>query len=210
MGTINTDNIKESSDNERVIYLNQITSAKNSLRTIKEPIKQQDESPSQEITNLFERYSKALKLFVLVMVKCENTAEEIAQESYLRFLRIQDEKVIAHPRAYLFRTAQNLSTDFIRRNAKNIIDRKVEVNEENIAGKEASPEELTILLQTKDKLDNILEKMPHKARQVFYYRRYDGFSFKEISFRMNVSERMVFKYMHIAMQHLATGFKKEI
>ena len=163
---------------------------------------------SQEIVELFDRYRKALKLFVQVTVKCENIAEEIAQESYLRFMRVQNEKVIEHPRAYLFRTAQNLSIDFLRRRALNVIDTKVEVNEDTVEGTSESPEEQAILTQTKSELERILIDMPRKSRQVFYYRRYDGYSIKEISSRMNISERMVFKYMRKAMQILAAGLKR--
>lgn len=166
-------------------------------------------SPDENVVDLFDQFRRALKLFVLVTVKCENTAEDIAQESYLRFLRVQSEKVITHPRAYLFRTAKNLSTDFLRRRALNVIDRKTEVNEEIIEGSEASPEESLILAQTKSELEKVLASMPRKARQVFYYRRYDGLSIKDISSRMNISERMVFKYMRTAMQSLAVGLKRE-
>jgi|GEM_PF-881652 len=165
---------------------------------------------STELTALFNRYRKALKLFVMATVKCEQTAEEIAQESYLRFLRVQSEKVIAHPRAYLFRTATNLSTDFLRRGVTGVIDTKTEVDEDKIASQTASPEDQAILQQTKQRLEQILTRMPRKTRQVFYYRRYEGYSIKEISYRMNISERMVYKHMRQAMQRLASGLASEL
>ncbi|WP_420430561.1 RNA polymerase sigma factor [Kordiimonas sp.] len=168
---------------------------------------QQPAENSEDLTALYSRYHKALKLFVMTTVKCEQVAEEITQESYLKFLKKQNEKVIAHPRAYLFRTASNLSIDFIRRDLRNVFDKKHDFQEDQVESPHASPEDQAILNQTKVSLEASLKKMPRKMRQVFYYRRYEGYSIQDISNRMNMSERMVYKYLGNALRHLAVDLK---
>lgn len=171
----------------------------------KEP--QQHAKSAEDLIALYNRYHKALKLFVMTTVKCEQVAEEITQESYLKFLKKQNEKVIAHPRAYLFRTASNLSIDFIRRDIRGIFDKKRDFQEDEIESPHASPEDQAILNQTKVSLEASLLKMPRKMRQVFYYRRYEGHSIQDISNRMNMSERMVYKHLRNALRHLAVDLK---
>ena len=165
-----------------------------------------DEKQS-ELEALYTRYHKALKLFVMTTVKCEQVAEEIAQESYLLFLKKHNEKVIIHPRAYLFRTASNLSIDFVRRDVRSVFDKNKEFQEEQVKSPHASPEDQAILNQTKITLEESLSKMPRKTRQVFFYRRYEEHSIQEISNIMNISERMVYKHLRNALRQLSIDLR---
>jgi len=162
-----------------------------------------------DLTNLYQNYSRALRLFVLTMVKSEQIAEEIAQESYLRILKVRNKEKIENPKAYLFRTASNLSKDFLRRRALRVIDGDIDAEDDRIAPDSPSPEELLIYNQTKEKLELLLMTIPLKARQVFYLRRYEGRSMTFIADELNISERMVYKHMRNALQILANGLNRK-
>ncbi len=79
-----------------------------------EPVPHNKTFHSPEISDLFRRYGTALKMFIFTSVKCEQTAEELSQETYVRVMRQAGKAPIEHLRAYLFRTATNLCTAVCR------------------------------------------------------------------------------------------------
>ena len=158
------------------------------------------------LVNLFNSYNRSLKLFLRNLLGSEQTAEEIAQETYLRLLNTPDIESCEHPRAYLFRTARNLATDYLRRRGRGlrIIDGNVPVDQVDIPSVSPSPEEVTTYQQTKQRLDDALRELPLTTRRVFYYRRYQRWSIAQISAQMELTERMVYKHMETALKHLAS------
>ncbi len=52
------------------------------------------------------------------MLKCEDTAVEVAQESYLRMLSYSNQTEISNPQAYLFQVAANLARTHLKKKQK--------------------------------------------------------------------------------------------
>lgn len=164
--------------------------------------------PSQDmLLELFSKYNRALRVFIKNTVKCEQTADEIAQETYVRLAAVKDKDDIDFPKAYLFRTAKNISLDFLRRKGLRVVDDSVEVDTEAVLSSAPSPEENLIHNQAKERLETALKELPLRTRQVFYYRRYEGLTVKHVAAKMGISERLVYKNMEDAMQHLALRLK---
>lgn len=161
------------------------------------------------LLELFSKYNRALRLFIQNTVKCEQTADEIAQETYVRLAAVKDKEDIDFPKAYLFRTAKNISLDFLRRKGLRIVDDSVEVDTEAVLSHAPSPEENLIHSQAKERLENALKELPLRTRQVFYYRRYEGLTVKHVAAKMGISERLVYKSMEDAMEHLALRLKEK-
>ena len=64
----------------------------------------------------YHLWSKQLERFVMSRLGDPQLAEEIAQESMVRFLmQVQAGVQVKNPRAWLFRTARNLAVDVVRR-----------------------------------------------------------------------------------------------
>lgn len=159
------------------------------------------------LVDLFSRYNRALRVYIRNLVKCDQTSDEIAQETYARLASIKNLDGIDHPKAYLFRTARNIALDHLRRKGLRVIDATVEVDEETVSGGMPTPEENLAHAQAKKCLERALRELPPKTRRVFYYRRYQGLTVKHVAAKMNMSERLVYKHMEDAMQHLALRLK---
>lgn len=174
---------------------------------IKKRKKHKEASGSELLLDLFSHYNSALRLYIRNIVKCEQTADEIAQETYVRLAAVQSDEKIDYPKAYLFRTARNISLDYLRRQGLRVVDDNVEVHEDVISSSTPNPEDHMMHAQMQKRLEKALLELPVKVRQVFYYRRYEDLKVAEVAMRMGISERLVYKNMEDAMQHLALRLK---
>ena len=68
-----------------------------------------------------------------------------------------------------------------------------------------SPEQLVDMLEALCELDALLNQLNPKARAAFLLAHLDGYTYLEIATRLDVSERMVKKYMAQAMLHCLTA-----
>jgi RNA polymerase sigma factor (sigma-70 family) len=163
----------------------------------------------EELAQVFSRYGAALRVFVAAIVKCEQTARELAQEACLRVLQVHRRGEVTHPRAYLFQTAANVARDHLRREALHLFEKGVELDADRMQSQSPTPEDEVSLRQTETILARVLAEMPDKTRQVFIYRRFEALSIAQIAARMNISESMVYKHMRQALQRLLDAFPRE-
>lgn len=64
-----------------------------------------------DVARWYDEYHLRLLSFLRANLRAESDAEDISQEVYLRLLRIPEERVVEHPRAYLLRVAANVIND---------------------------------------------------------------------------------------------------
>lgn len=132
---------------------------------------------------------------------CRSGAADLAQDTFMRVLSADAAAGMREPRAYLGRVAHNLLANHWRRLA---LERDylaaLAAQPELLA---PSPEEQAVMLETLFALDRMLQGLPDKARQAFLMAQFEGMPYAEIGARLNVSERMVKKYMAQAMLRCA-------
>ena len=69
--------------------------------------------PNNELVRqLFMTYQSALRAYFYKRVRRRADAEELAQEVYLRLLRVPDVTAILNPEAYLYAIAKNLVKEY--------------------------------------------------------------------------------------------------
>ncbi|WP_454887817.1 RNA polymerase sigma factor [Sphingomonas oryzagri] len=129
-------------------------------------------------------------------------AQDLAQETILRFMRIAPSVQLATPQAYLRRIATNLARDHIgsgaerlaRRSAPLIdgLDAAVGVDQHQIV---ASREELAAW-------EAILSKLKPRTLEIFLLSRVDGLTYLEIANHLDMTIWNVKKHMRKAIQHV--------
>lgn len=126
------------------------------------------------------------------------SAEDLASEAFAQLLQMPDWQGTREPRALLTTIAQRLLYDIWRRR-----DLELAYQAWAAAQPEAtlpSPEERALVLEALATIDRLLDGLPVKARTAFLYSQLDGLTYPEIAGRLNVSVRMVQKYMTQAMR----------
>jgi RNA polymerase sigma factor (sigma-70 family) len=160
------------------------------------------ESRKSLVERLFREQGSALRSFLRGRVSLQAHPEELAQEVYLRMLRVPKPSAIRNPEAYLFTVAANLAKEH---NAKErAAGRNVDVNdsaiEEQIAqlpnfGQQCDAEALVKRLRV------VLAQLPTKCQAAVALHYWRGMSYEEVGAQLDVSSDMVKKYIQQALAH---------
>ncbi|MES2696465.1 MAG: RNA polymerase sigma factor [Verrucomicrobiota bacterium] len=117
--------------------------------------------------------------------------DDVVQESYLRVWRRQLVQPISSAKSFLFKIAQHLAIDTLRREKRSPLESvgdlpalRVLDHAPDAAARACTNEEIELLL-------NAIESLPPRCRQVFILRKLHGLSQKEIAEKLGMSERTV-------------------
>jgi RNA polymerase sigma factor (sigma-70 family) len=147
-------------------------------------------------------YRGALQAFFYRRLRTKVDAADLVQEVYLRMLRVSDPEAIRNPEAYLFTVAANL----LKENA--VADRR-HAQEVAVEAAEATPA-LTLVPgfeaavdapQRVARLCEVLEELPLKCSAAVILQYRDGLSHQNIAAQLEVSPRMVKRYLAQALSH---------
>ena len=139
----------------------------------------------------YKKYRGRIYANVLKMVKSSELASDLLQETFVTIWHNRDyidpKQPIEH---YIFRIAQNKVYDFFRKASR---DKKLE--EQLMAltiGEEYNPiEDAFHLKENFDLLEQQIEQLPPKCREVFKLCKLDGKSYNEVGLMLNISPATV-------------------
>lgn len=127
---------------------------------------------------------------------------DLAQEVFLRLLRIDHHETIRSSEAYLFTIAFHvLHQHAMRRSA---IPESVEISaliDEMEAAPEADPASQVEMGQQLERLQEVVSQLPPKAQAVLLLHRRDGYSLEEIAKQLGFSRANAAKYLAKALVH---------
>jgi RNA polymerase sigma factor (sigma-70 family) len=154
------------------------------------------------VERLFADHGGALRTFFLRRIRAKADAADLAQEVYVRMLRVSDKEAIRNPVHYLYTVANNLVKEHAvleRRQASGIdID-------------EASPHAQLETLPAFDgdldavrrvlRLNTVLQQLRPKCRAAVELRFTHELSYREVAMHLGVSPRMAKKYVAQGLSH---------
>ncbi len=117
--------------------------------------------------------------------------DDVVQEAYCRIAALDSVSHIASGRSYLFRTAQNILLEQIRRARVVRIDTVAEIECLNIVDDEPSPERIAAGRLELKQVEKLILALPEKCRKIFVLRRIQGMSQRSIAAMLGVSENTV-------------------
>lgn len=129
--------------------------------------------------------------------------DDVVQESYAALASMNEVGRIRHPRAYLFRVAQSVILQHLRRAQIVSIEAVAEVDRLEVSHNELSPERHTMAHQELHRMGMLIATLPNKCRQAFVLRKIHGLSQREIAQRMRISESTVEKHIAKGVRLLA-------
>ncbi|KAB8061877.1 sigma-70 family RNA polymerase sigma factor [Janthinobacterium sp. FT14W] len=155
-------------------------------------------SPSLDIvSDLYSRHHGWLVNSLWRKLGCRDGAADLAQDTFVRMLATQSADSLREPRAYLSTVANGLLVNHWRRLT---LERTFLAA---LAGRPEmtapSPEERALVVETLCRIDAMLDTLSPRARQAFLLAQLDGLTYAQIAGQLDVSERMVKKYMAQAM-----------
>jgi RNA polymerase sigma-70 factor (ECF subfamily) len=154
------------------------------------------------VERLFTEHRAALEAFFQRRIRAKSDASDLAQEVYLRMLRVSDTDAIRNPELYLYTVANNLVKEHAvldRRQASGVDVEETTVQQQ-LAALPAFDADLDAL-QRVVRLRVVLAQLRPKCRAavVLHYRQ--GLSYAEIAEQLGVSTHMVKKYLAQSLVH---------
>ena len=147
------------------------------------------------------QHGRRLKRFLSQRLANRADAPDLAQEIYLRLLRLERHEEIRTPEAYLLTIAGNLLHEHAMRQAN--APPSVDITE--IAATYGGfDEDLPLQAETQQRLDALdlaLKRLSPKSHAVLVMRRRDGFTLEEIGAQLGISRNTVKKHLAKALSH---------
>lgn len=156
-------------------------------------------------TGAIQDYQGVLHGYVRKRLNTPHEADDIVQESLLRFYKRQGGEEIAARHAYLLRIAANLLADRGRALRKRMVP--LDTVHETELSAPADQEQARHRSDLQRAFADALQELSPRCRAVFESRRQAGISTPEVARRLAISPRMVQKYMAQAQAHLTARLR---
>lgn len=156
---------------------------------------------------LFECYSKPLFKFSLSYLKSKEAAEDVVQEVFLKIWdNKKDIRTDTSFQSYLFTIALNsIRKQFNKLSKLNEIKHDILIDfSKNKSDFDENADYQSLL----DILNELVDQMPERRRQVFLKKKIEGKSLKEIAEELNITAKTVEYHITEAMKFLKQEFEK--
>jgi len=155
------------------------------------------------VSALAASYGTRLNRFLLARLRNPADVPDVAQEVYLRLLRVSAAESIRSPEAYLFTVALHVVQQHaLRQNLTPAAEELTEMQDPPHASAEHDPVLHVAADQFAERLERTLDQLPAKARAAFILHRRDGKTPEEIAACLGISRAMVKKYLLKALVRL--------
>jgi len=154
---------------------------------------------------LFYRYYPRLFAFAREVVQSENIANDMVQDVYLKLWEKRGDLRDISVKNLLYTMVRNQCLNYLR-DRRVINNKKVTLSDMNqieelynIDFQSKIPDKL-LEQQLNEEIQQVMNKLPEKAREVFRLSRIKGLQNKEIAEELNVSQKNVEKHISKALQ----------
>lgn len=167
------------------------------------------------ISQLIERHSRRVRDYIRMMVKDNDVADDIFQETFIKAVRVIDDGRYSDNGKFLswiLRIAHNQVIDHFRARKQN---RQVNESEAgyDVLGTlrfaERTVEDEMVSAQIDDDVRKLVGLLPEEQREVVTMRYYSGLSFKEIAEQTGVSINTALGRMRYALINLRKMIKEK-
>jgi RNA polymerase sigma-70 factor (ECF subfamily) len=154
------------------------------------------------VGRLFAEHRVALQSFFLRRIRAKADAADLAQEVYVRMLRVRDLEAIRNPVHYLYTVANNLVKEHaaLDRRQASSIDIDDSPAHEQLETLPAFDGDLDAT-QRVARLGVVLKQLRPKCRAAVELRFTHGLAYREIAIHLGVSPQMAKKYVAQALGH---------
>lgn len=156
---------------------------------------------------LYHLYSNRLLGYLIKIVKSDNLAGELLQDTFIKVWNSRNSIDPDKPfRPYLYRIAENNVYDFFRKVAR---DKKLQAQLISIASSNYSHvEESFCNKENVQLLRNVIDELPPKRRQVFRLIKIEERSYEEVSTLLNISTSTISDHIVKANKFVQERLKK--
>ena len=160
------------------------------------------------ISQLIERHSRRVRDYIQMMVKDEDEADDIFQETFIKAVRVIDDGRYTDNGKFLswiLRIAHNQVIDHFRARKQDKTTNEAEAGYDMLGSlrfSEGNVEDAMVSEQIEADIRMLVELLPAEQREVVMMRYFSGLSFKEIAEQTDVSINTALGRMRYALINL--------
>jgi len=153
------------------------------------------------VERLATEFGDDLVRFIARRVRTVADARDLAQEAYVRLLRLERKDLIRDPRPYLYRIAANILYEYqLKRKAEVVgLSRWSDETRHDVEAGYLEGDVESLALQRR--LESVLGVLSPKCRAVLILHRREGMTYDEIGAKIGISSTMVKKYLAQGLKH---------
>ncbi len=167
------------------------------------------------ISQLIERHSRRVKDYIRMMVKDDELAEDLFQETFIKAVRVIDDGRYTDNGKFLswvLRIAHNQVIDYFRAQKQSKLINESEAGYDlfgSLKLADRNVEDRMVAEQIEADVRQLIELLPEEQREVVMMRYYSGLSFKEIAEQTGVSINTALGRMRYALINLRKTIKEK-
>jgi RNA polymerase sigma factor (sigma-70 family) len=150
------------------------------------------DAPGPDVAGWYRQYHKRLLHYLRGSLRTESDAQDLSQEVFLRLLRVPEERVIEHPRAYLFRVAANVLSDW--RDGQKTFHALPHEDPDSLPSADRADDEYD-RRRRQERIRQVVAALPVHQRTALLLSAQHGMTYREIAASLGVSERRVKRYI---------------
>jgi RNA polymerase sigma-70 factor (ECF subfamily) len=160
---------------------------------------------------LVKRYQKKIYFLAYRMVKNHDTADDVAQETFINaYFAIKSFKIGYSFYTWLYRICMNLSINFLKRQKFVIPESQFEgeISPLEREATRADPSNHLALKELENKIDKAIDSLPPKYKAVLVLRIYEDLSYEEIAKTLKISLGTVMSRLFRAREKMQDELKE--
>ncbi|RLD67693.1 MAG: RNA polymerase sigma-70 factor [Bacteroidetes bacterium] len=143
------------------------------------------------------------------MINDQDKAEEIVQEVFYIIWKNKERLTIrVSLKSYLYKSVQNSCLQIGQHQLVKDKYRQFVINRDN--DKQQSPETVLEVKEINKAIDQTLDALPERCKEIFYMNRFEGLKYREIAEKLSVSQKTVEANISKALKHLRKNLKQYV
>ena len=165
----------------------------------------------QFVAGLAAKYSDRLRRFLKFRLPNPSDVPDLAQEVFMRLLRIPHHEDIRSPEAYLFTVATHVIQQHQQRQAPVSAPLEwIEALSEATTSPSNDPPAQAELHQRLDHFERSLDELPPRVAMAFIMHRLGGHSIEHIAAELQIAQITVKKYLAKALVHCRQAEQRDL
>ncbi len=160
-----------------------------------------------QLVETYRKISRELYIYIYRLTGSSETSEDLLHDCFVNLIKYSKNHKIEtkNIRAFLYKTAHNLSVNYLKRRAN------IEFSPIETSGNFSTKDNVTSEIEHQelnDKITQLLSGLDSVSRSIFIMRKEHGMSIQEIAENTGKSERTVSRHLRKVINHLENGLKK--
>jgi RNA polymerase sigma-19 factor, ECF subfamily len=154
------------------------------------------------VATIAAQYGQRLRRFLSVRLRNAHDVPDLAQEVFLRLLRVNEQEAIRNPEAYLFTVASHvIHQHALSQSTDHVFVDVTDVVSELTVDPGQDPSVRTDNAQRVQRLKRMLNQLPPRTAAALVMHRVAGYTVQEIADQLGVGRETVKRYLARAAQH---------